>query len=168
MILESAEVLANGGKIVDAVKTLIVIPRAPDRTRRALEYLSTGLWERQSFGMDHPTTDAEVVSELLTLADALINDMREPEAQEVCLLFSHVITLTLRKYSSQCSGRGTKLISKDFAFCIASSPGQKITPLLYCALIPPLPPLSLCKALLRSILDPNFPSIPPTSSFWIA
>jgi hypothetical protein len=96
MIFESAEVLANGGRIVDAVKTLIVTPRAPDRTKRALEYLSAGLWQHQTFGVDYPTTDPGVVSELLTLAATLKNDMHEPEAQEVCFLLSDGIALTLR------------------------------------------------------------------------
>jgi len=85
-IFESAEVLVNSGKVVDAVRTLIATPRARDRTRRAVEYLSTGLWQHQSFGTDHPTTDPEVVSELLGLADTLRNDMREQESQEVCAL----------------------------------------------------------------------------------
>ena len=95
MIFESAEVLVNNGKITDAVKTLIAAPRAPDRTRRAMEYLSTGLWQHQSFGMDNSATDPGVVSELLTLADTLRNDMQEPEAQEVCLSFSYTMALIL-------------------------------------------------------------------------
>ena len=95
MIFESAEVLMNSGKIADAIKTLIAAPGASDRTRRAIEYLSTGLWRYQSFGMENPTTDPEVVSELLTLADTLRNDMYEPEAQEVCLPFSYGVALTL-------------------------------------------------------------------------
>lgn len=84
MILESAEVLANSGRTVGAVKTLIATPTTPDRTKRAVEYLLTGLWQHQSFGMDHPTADQGVVSELLTLADALREDMHESGAQEVC------------------------------------------------------------------------------------
>ena len=84
MIFESAEVLANDGRIADAVKALIATPRARDRTKRAVEYLLSGLWQHQSFGTDYPTTDPEVVSELLGLANTLKNDMREPEAQEVC------------------------------------------------------------------------------------
>jgi len=133
MIFKSAEVLANGGRIVDAVKTLIAAPRAPDRTRRAVEYLLTGLWQHQSFGMDHPTVDPGVVSELLTLADALKNDIHEPETQEVCSLFSYSMALTLEKHRSQCSERGTKPISKHFAYYISSSSEQKIAPLLCCA-----------------------------------
>lgn len=89
-VLESAEVLGNNGRIVDAVKTLIATPRAPERTRRAVEYLSTGLWQHQSFGLDNPATDSGVVSELLALAGALRKDLRESEAQEVRLLFSSV------------------------------------------------------------------------------
>jgi hypothetical protein len=85
MIFESAAALANCGRIVDAVKTLYTAPRAPDRTRRAVEYLSTGLWQHQSFGVDHATVDPGVVSELLMLADTLKNDMQEQEFQEVCL-----------------------------------------------------------------------------------
>ena len=83
MILESAEVLVNGGRIADAVRTLIATPTAPDRTRRAVEYLLTGLWQNQSFGTDYPAVDPEVVSELLTLANTLKNEIREQEAQEV-------------------------------------------------------------------------------------
>jgi hypothetical protein len=100
MILESAKVLANGGRIPDAVKTLITTPRARARTRRAVEYLSSGLWQHQSFGTGYPTTDPEVVSELLGLADTLKNDMREAEAQEVCLLFSFGPVLTLEQHRS--------------------------------------------------------------------
>jgi hypothetical protein len=37
MIFETAEVLANGGRIADTVETLIATPRASDRTRCALE-----------------------------------------------------------------------------------------------------------------------------------
>lgn len=88
MILESAKVLANGGKIPDAVRSLITPPRAKDRTRRAVEYLSNGLWQHQSFGTDYPTADPNVVSELLELADILKHDMYEAEVQEVCPLFS--------------------------------------------------------------------------------
>jgi len=83
MIFESAEVLANNGKITDAIKTLIDTPTTPDRTRRAVEYLLTGFWQYQSFGTDHPTTDTDVVSGLLTLANTLKNDMLAQEAQEV-------------------------------------------------------------------------------------
>ena len=121
MIFESAEVLANSGKMVDAVKTLIAPPGAPDLTRRAVEYLLTGLWKHQSFGTDHPTTDAEVVSELLELSNTLKNDMREPEAQEVRLLLSNGMELTLEKHRSQCSKRGTKPVSKHSVSCIPSS-----------------------------------------------
>jgi hypothetical protein len=88
MILESAEVLAKAGRIADAVKALITTPRARGRTRRAVEYLSTDSGNISHFGTDYPTTDPEVVSELLGLADTLRNDMREAEAREVCLLFS--------------------------------------------------------------------------------
>lgn len=82
MILESAEVLVSGGRMVDAVKTLIATPRAQDRTRRAVEYLTSGLWQFQSFGMNCPATNPEVVSELLQIADALKNDIRGQEAKE--------------------------------------------------------------------------------------
>ena len=95
MIFESAKVLANSGRITDAVNMLIATPRAQDRTRRAVEYLLSGLWQHQSFGTNYPTTDPAVVSELLGLADTLKNGMRDPEAQEVCLLFSFGIALTL-------------------------------------------------------------------------
>lgn len=95
MILESAEVLVKGGRIADAVKTLIAVPRAPDRTRRAVEYLSTGFWKYHSFGVDHPTTDPGAVSELLTLGDIMRNNMRQPEAREVCLPFSCGMMLTI-------------------------------------------------------------------------
>ena len=95
MVLEAAEVLANGGRIVGAVKMLITTPRAQDRTRRAVEYLSSGLWRHQSFGTEYPTTDPAVVSELLGLAGTLKNGMREAEAQEVRLSFSFGIALTL-------------------------------------------------------------------------
>ena len=83
MIFESAGVLASSGKIVDAVKALIVPPRARNRTRRAVEYLTTGLWRYQSFGMDYPTTDPEVVSELLELANSLKKFTHKQEAKEV-------------------------------------------------------------------------------------
>lgn len=121
MIFESAEVLVKAGRIVDAVKTLISTPKAPARTQRAVEYLLTGLWQRQSFGMDHSTVDPGAVSELLTLADTLREDMREPEAQEVCLFFSFGIVLTLAKHRLRCSERGTKPISKHFVFYTSSS-----------------------------------------------
>ncbi|KAF9778765.1 hypothetical protein BJ322DRAFT_1114103 [Thelephora terrestris] len=85
MIAECAEALVNRGRVVEAVKTLLTPPRARDRTRRAVEYLTTGLWRYQSFGMDHLTTDPDVVSELLTLADILKNDMREQEANETAM-----------------------------------------------------------------------------------
>ena len=83
MIFESAEVLVNNGRLVDAVNTLLAPPRARDRTRRAVEYLTTGLWQYQSFGMDHPTTDPEFVAELLELARTLKDDMHEQEVNEV-------------------------------------------------------------------------------------
>ena len=83
MIFESAEVLVNSGRIADAVKTLITPPKARDRTRCAMEYLAAGLWQYQSFGMDSPTTDPDVVSELLELADTLGDDMHEQETNEV-------------------------------------------------------------------------------------
>ena len=123
MIFESAKVLANGGRIADAVKTLIATPRAPDRTRRAVEYLSTGLWQHQSFGTNHPTMDPEVVSELLTLADTLKNEMHEREAQEVCLSFPCGMALTLEKNRSRCSRQDTKPISKHSVLCIPDSSG---------------------------------------------
>jgi hypothetical protein len=85
MIFKSAEVLLSSGRILDAVKTLLSPPRAQDRSRRAVEYLTSGLWGYQSFGMGCPTTDPEVVSELLELASTLKNDVREQEAKEVCL-----------------------------------------------------------------------------------
>ena len=155
----------NGGRIVDAVKTLIATPKAPDRTRRAIEYLSTGLWEYQSFGMDHPTTDPGVVSELLKLADTLKRDIREPEAQEVGLPFSHDVALTIEKYRSQCSKQDTKATSKHSAFCTPSLPEPKITLLHCCASIPSSPPLCPHKAPQWSTTDLIFPSISPTSSF---
>ena len=68
---------------MDAVKTLITTPKMQDRTRRAIEYLTTGLWHYQSFGMDYPTTDPEAVSELMELTNTLRNDMSEQEAKEV-------------------------------------------------------------------------------------
>lgn len=83
MVFESAEVLVNSGRIADAVKTLITPPRAQDRTRRAVEYLTAGLWQYQSFGMDSPTTNSDVVSELLELANTLRNDMNEQEVNQV-------------------------------------------------------------------------------------
>lgn len=86
MIFESAEVLVNSGRMADAVKTLIIPPRARDRTRRAVEYLISGLWQYQSFGTDYPTTDSEVVSELLELAKSLRDDMYEQEVNEVGLI----------------------------------------------------------------------------------
>jgi len=95
MVLEAAEVLANSSRITDAVKILIATPRAQDRTRRAVEYISSGLWRHQSFGTEYPTTDPAVVSDLLGLAGTLKNGMREAEAQEVCSLFSFSIALTL-------------------------------------------------------------------------
>ena len=83
MIFESAEVLLDRGRIVDAVKTLLTTPRTRDRTRRAMEYLTAGLWQHQAFGMDYPTTNPEVVSELLGLSNTLKNDVHEREAKEV-------------------------------------------------------------------------------------
>jgi len=85
MILESAKVLADGGRMSDAVKALIITPKAQDHARRAMEYLSSGLWQHQSFGTDYPTTNPEVVSELLGLADTLKNGMHEAEAREVAV-----------------------------------------------------------------------------------
>ena len=167
MIFESAEVLVNGGRIVDAVKTLIATPRAPDRTKRAIEYLSSGLWQYQSFGMDHPTTDPGVVSELLKLADILKRDIREPAAQEVGLSFSYDVMLTLEKHRSRCSKQGTKPISKHSVLCTPSSSGQKITPLRCCASIPSSLPLCPPTALQWSTIGVIFNSISPTSSFWI-
>ena len=84
-IFESAKVLLDGGRIADAVETLLTPPRARDRTRCAAEYLVSGLWQYQSFGTDYPTTDSDIVSELLELAKTLKNDMREQEAGEVGL-----------------------------------------------------------------------------------
>lgn len=83
MILESAEVLIQTGRIADAVKTLTTPPRTREHTRRAVEYLITGFWQYQSFGMDHPTTEPEAVSELLGLANTLKGDIDEQEAREV-------------------------------------------------------------------------------------
>ena len=82
-ILESAKVLRNASKIADAVKTLINPPMTQECAQLAVEYLKSGLWECQSFGMDHLTTDPEVVSELLELANALESDTDEDEAREV-------------------------------------------------------------------------------------
>ena len=82
-IFESAKVLLDGGRVADAVKTLLTPPRAGDRTRRAVEYLVSGLWRCQSFGTDYPTTDSDIVFELLELAKTLKNDMREQETKEV-------------------------------------------------------------------------------------
>ena len=129
-ILESAKVLADGGRIPDAVKTLITTPRTQDHTRHAVEYLSSGLWQCQSFGTNYPTTDPGAVSELLELADTLKDDVREAEAQEVCSLFYFGLALTLERHRSQCSERGTQAILKHFVFCTQSSSEQKITPLL--------------------------------------
>ena len=165
MIFESAEVLVKGDRIVDAVKTLIATPRAPDRTRRAIEYLSSGLWQRQAFGMDHPTTDPGVVSELLKLADTLKRDIREPEAQDVGLSFSYDAALTLENHRSQCSKQDTKPILKHSALCTPSSSGPKITPLRCCASIPSSPPLCPPKALQLSTIGLTFSSISPTSNF---
>ena len=86
MIFKSAEVLVNSRRIAEAVNTLLAPPRARDRTRRAVEYLTTGLWQYQSFGTDYPTTDSEVVSELLELAKSLRDDMYEQEVNEVGLI----------------------------------------------------------------------------------
>jgi len=121
MILKSAEVLMCNGRTADAAKTLIATPRGSDRTRRAVEYLSTGLWQYQSFGVENPAMDSGGVSELLTLADALRDDLHESEAQEVRLLFPYGMALTFEKHRSQCSERDTKPISKHFACCIQSS-----------------------------------------------
>ena len=87
-IFESAEVLVNKRRIVDAVKTLLTPPRARDRTRRAVEYLTAGLWRCQSFAMDSPTTDPDVVSELLELANTLGDDIHEQEVNEVEFIVS--------------------------------------------------------------------------------
>ena len=78
----------NSRRIAEAVNTLLAPPRARDRTRRAVEYLTTGLWQYQSFGVDYPTTDPEVVSELLELAKTLRNDMQEQEVDEVGFMAS--------------------------------------------------------------------------------
>jgi len=83
MIFKSAEVLMDNGRTADAVKTLVATPRAPDRTRVAVEYLLTGLWQQQLFGVDDPAMGSGAVSELLMLADALRDDTPESEAQEV-------------------------------------------------------------------------------------
>ena len=163
-VLESAEVLAKGGRIADAIKALIATPRAPGCARRAVEYLSTGLWKYQSFGVDPPTTDPEAVSELLTLGDTLRNDMHQAEAREVRSLFSYDVILTVRN-SSKCSKQGTKAIFKPLEFCIPSLLKREISPLLCCALIRSSSPLSLYKVLPRSIPHPHFPSTFPTSSF---
>jgi len=165
MIFESAKVIMDNGRTADAVKALIATPRAPDRTSRAIEYLSTGLWQHQSFGMDQPTTDPGVVSELLALADTLRHDIRNPEAREVSLLFSFDEPLTFEKHSSRCSEQGTKPILKCSALCTPSSSRSKITPLLCCASIPSSPPPCLPKAPQWSTMDLIFPSISPTSSF---
>ena len=168
MIMELAEVLMKSGKVVEAVKTLIATPEDPGHKRHAVDYLLTGFWQYQTFGMDHITMDPGVVSELLALADTLRNDMHQQEAREVCSFFSYTISLTIEKYSLQCSKQGTKLISKYFVLCTQSSSKKGITPLLYCALIRSSSPLSLHKALPRSIPGPSFPSTLPTSSFWIS
>jgi len=91
MVLESAKVLAKSGRIADAVNTLIASRRAPGHIRQAVEYLSTGFWQYQSFGVDHPTTDPETVSELLKLGDTLRNDMHQTEAREVCFYCSPTV-----------------------------------------------------------------------------
>ena len=165
MILESAKVLMDNGRAADAVKTLIATPRAPDRTRRAIEHLSTGLWQNQSFGMDHPTTDPGTVSELLTLADALRHEIREPEAREVGLSFSCDVALTFEKHSSQCSEPETRPISKHSALCISSLSESKITLPLCCASIPSSPPPYPPKALQWSTMGLISPSTSLTSSF---
>ena len=85
MVLESAEVLMKSGKIAEAVNTLLTTPRAPGHKRRAVGYLLSGLWEYQSFGTEHSTTNPEVVFELLVSGGMLRNDMRQPEAREVSL-----------------------------------------------------------------------------------
>ena len=164
MIFESAEALINSGRIADAVKALIFSPRAQDRTRRAVEYLTTGLWQYQSFGVDNPTMDTEAVSELLELAKTLRDDMHEQEVNEVGSLFPCGIALIHETHRSRCSEQGTKAILKLFIFSIPGSPKQKITlPLCY-ALIPHSSPPSLSKTPPQSITDPNFSSISPTSS----
>ena len=165
MVLKSAEVLRNAGRIVDATKTLINSSRTRDRVQRAMVYLKSGLWERQSFGMDYLTTDPEVVSELLELAKDLEGDMNEDEAREVrCTILIHS-GANLEKHRSQCSERGTKAISKPFISCIPSSFKREITPRLCCASIQPLSPLSPHMGLLQWISDPNFPFIFLTLSF---
>lgn len=108
MVLESAEVLVESGKIVEAVNTLLAMPRAPGHKRRAVGYLLAGLWEYQSFGMEHPTTNPEVVSELLALADTLRNDMRQLEAREVRLviiLLQYGNTYSLKMQFAMFKGR---------------------------------------------------------------
>ena len=82
-MFESAKVLLDGGRIADAVETLLTPPRAWDRTRQAVECLISGLWQYQSFGTDYPTTNPSIVSELLRLAKNLGSDMGEQEAKEV-------------------------------------------------------------------------------------
>lgn len=122
MILESAEVLVNAGRVADAVKTLITPSMTQDCTRRAVEYLITGLWQHQSFGMDYPTTDPEVVSELLRLANTFRNVMDEREAREVgCAILLCCDANPLEKHRSQCSERGTKGISKHCVLYIPYS-----------------------------------------------
>lgn len=168
MVLESAEVLAKGGKVAEAVEALLATPRAPGHKRRAVEYLSTAFWQYQSFGMDHPATDLKVVSELLELAGTLRNDMDQLKAREVCLAFSCGITLTVEKYSLRCSKQGTKTNSKHFVFYIPNSSKKEITPRLCCASIESLPLRSLPHKVLSQLTpDPSFLSTLPTSSFWI-
>jgi hypothetical protein len=121
MILESAKVLVNAGRVADAVKALITPPRTRDCTRCAVEYLTAGLWKYQSFGMDHPTTDPEVVSELLELANDLRNDMDKQEAREVGCIIPLWYRANPEKHRSQCSEQGTEEISKPFISCIPSS-----------------------------------------------
>lgn len=164
---EMAEVLVGEGRMADAVCALIAAPRDPDRTRRAVEYLLTGLWQHQSFGVDNPETDSEAVSELLALAGVLRKDMREPEAQEVPSLFSHDTALTLENRRSQCSEQDTMPILEHFVTSISSLSEQQITPPLCCALIPSSAPPYRCKAPPRPVLGLRFFSISPTSNFWI-
>ena len=83
MVLESAEVLAKGGRTAEVVKALLATPRAPGHKRHAVEYLSAAFWQYQSFGMDHPTMDPKAVCELLILVDTLRSDMCQLEAREV-------------------------------------------------------------------------------------
>jgi hypothetical protein len=121
MIFESAEVLVNSGRIADAVNALLTLPRAQDRTRRAVEYVRTGLWRYQSFGVDYPTTDPEAVSELLELAKTLRKDTNEQEADEVGFVVPLWHGANPENNRSRCSELETKAISKRFIFSTPDS-----------------------------------------------